>query len=173
MTSSVINMNEMSEKQLKEYLNRERILNTAGSNLSLAGQDTDLEMDYYDYNIHNASSVPGSYIGMDPAFCVWIPPFAPKVLDTNIIDSRNVTTVNEEEALEEITELARNRLPKINKDRKTKNLKKPNDKVQGASMPDYPVKAIIRNKDITVAIELANIKYVDEDDAVEDVISPI
>jgi len=31
-------------------------------------------MDYYDYNVHNTNSVPGSYIGMDPAYCLWIPP---------------------------------------------------------------------------------------------------
>lgn len=36
-----------------------------------------MEMDYYDYNVSNASAVPGSYLGMDPAFCLWIPPFAP------------------------------------------------------------------------------------------------
>lgn len=48
-----------------------------GSDLSLTGQDTDLEMDYYDYNVQNTSAVPGSYLGMDPAYCVWIPPFAP------------------------------------------------------------------------------------------------
>lgn len=48
-----------------------------GSDFSLTGQDTDLEMDYYDYNVHNTSAVPGSYLGMDPAYCVWIPPFAP------------------------------------------------------------------------------------------------
>lgn len=46
----------------------------AGSEFSLAG---DLEMDYYDYNVSNANDVPGSYLGMDPAFCLWIPPFAP------------------------------------------------------------------------------------------------
>lgn len=34
-------------------------------------------MDYYDYNVSNTSAVPGSYLGMDPAFCLWIPPFAP------------------------------------------------------------------------------------------------
>lgn len=35
---------------------------------------SDLEMDYYDYNVQNTDSVPGSYIGMDPAYCLWIPP---------------------------------------------------------------------------------------------------
>lgn len=38
------------------------------------GDMSDLEMDYYDYNVHNTNSVPGSYIGMDPAYCLWIPP---------------------------------------------------------------------------------------------------
>lgn len=32
-------------------------------------------MDYYDYDVENAE--PGSYLAMDPAFCLWIPPFAP------------------------------------------------------------------------------------------------
>lgn len=31
-------------------------------------------MDYYDYNVTNAGAAPGSYLGMDPAFLVWIPP---------------------------------------------------------------------------------------------------
>lgn len=34
----------------------------------------DLELDYYDYNVVNAGAAPGSYLGMDPAFLVYIPP---------------------------------------------------------------------------------------------------
>lgn len=34
----------------------------------------DFELDYYDYNVSNAGAVPGSYLGMDPAYLVWIPP---------------------------------------------------------------------------------------------------
>ncbi len=49
----------------------------SGSDFSLTGHDTDLEIDYYDYNVYNTNAVPGSYLGMDPAYCVWIPPFAP------------------------------------------------------------------------------------------------
>jgi hypothetical protein len=45
--------------------------------LSLAAGDTDLELDYYDYNVSNAGAVPGSFLGMDPQYLVWIPPFAP------------------------------------------------------------------------------------------------
>ncbi|KAF6212582.1 hypothetical protein GE061_013107 [Apolygus lucorum] len=62
-----------SSKECKEKRNRERML--AGSEFSLNGPD--LEMDYYDYNVQNA--VPGSYLAMDPAYCLWIPPFAPGV----------------------------------------------------------------------------------------------
>lgn len=52
----------------------------AGSEFSLTAPD--LEMDYYDYNVQNA--VPGSYLSMDPAFCLWIPPFAPGVWNEEI-----------------------------------------------------------------------------------------
>lgn len=48
----------------------------AGSEFSLTGE-ADLEMDYYDYNVHNAAAVPESYIGMDPAYLIWIPPVSP------------------------------------------------------------------------------------------------
>nr|XP_018908175.1 PREDICTED: uncharacterized protein LOC109037809 [Bemisia tabaci] len=68
---------QMDSKARKDRKNWERMMGGAGSELSLTGCDTDLEMDYYDYNVQNASTVPGSYLGMDPAFCVWIPPFAP------------------------------------------------------------------------------------------------
>lgn len=44
-----------------------------GSQYSLSTQE-EMEMDYYDYNVINASAAPGSYLGMDPAFLVWIPP---------------------------------------------------------------------------------------------------
>jgi hypothetical protein len=45
-----------------------------GSQYSISTNE-EMEMDYYDYNVVNASAVPGSYLGMDPAFLVWIPPF--------------------------------------------------------------------------------------------------
>lgn len=55
----------------------ERLLASGCSELSLAAGDTDLELDYYDYNVSNAGAVPGSFLGMDPQYLVWIPPFAP------------------------------------------------------------------------------------------------
>ncbi|XP_014291189.1 uncharacterized protein gogo [Halyomorpha halys] len=68
----------VSSKESKEKRNRERML--AGSEFSLTAPD--LELDYYDYNVQNAA--PGSYLSMDPAFCLWIPPFAPGVWDEDI-----------------------------------------------------------------------------------------
>lgn len=44
-----------------------------GSQYSISTQE-EMEMDYYDYNVGNASAAPGSYLGMDPAYLVWIPP---------------------------------------------------------------------------------------------------
>lgn len=35
-----------------------------------------MELDYYDYNVANAGAAPGSYLGMDPAFLLWIPPLS-------------------------------------------------------------------------------------------------
>ncbi|CAH1101027.1 unnamed protein product [Psylliodes chrysocephalus] len=64
-----------SIKETKEKKNREKLLaGPTGSDFSLAAQDNDLELDYYDYNVVNAGAAPGSYLGMDPAFLVWIPP---------------------------------------------------------------------------------------------------
>lgn len=72
MSSAATSLKGWTLKKVKDLRNREKVL--AGSEFSLTGQDTDLEMDYYDYNVHNTSAVPGSYLGMDPAYCVWIPP---------------------------------------------------------------------------------------------------
>lgn len=44
-------------------------------------------MDYYDYNVVNAGAAPGSYLGMDPAFLVWIPPLAPG--ETDLLDAND------------------------------------------------------------------------------------
>ncbi|KAG6440841.1 hypothetical protein O3G_MSEX001483 [Manduca sexta] len=52
-------------KHTKESCNR-RLLK---SDLSLTSHP-EMEIDYYDYEVNNA----GSYLGMDPAFLVWIPP---------------------------------------------------------------------------------------------------
>lgn len=61
------------QKENKEKKNREKLMTNPGSQYSLSTQE-EMEMDYYDYNVINASAAPGSYLGMDPAFLVWIPP---------------------------------------------------------------------------------------------------
>ncbi|KAF4526922.1 hypothetical protein B566_EDAN008366, partial [Ephemera danica] len=55
----------------------QRVLQAGSSEFSLAGTESEMELDYYDYNVHNASAVPGSYLGMDPAYLIWIPPASP------------------------------------------------------------------------------------------------
>ncbi|XP_033360315.1 uncharacterized protein LOC117239110 isoform X2 [Bombus vosnesenskii] len=72
----------VSGKETKERRNREKLLQGPGSEFSLTNPDSELELDYYDYNVANASAVPGSYLGMDPAFLVWIPPIEDLHLDT-------------------------------------------------------------------------------------------
>lgn len=62
-------------KESKEKRNRQRLMAGPGSEFSLANPE-DLEMDYYDYNVINAANAPGSYLGMDPAYLVWIPPLS-------------------------------------------------------------------------------------------------
>lgn len=65
-----------SGKETKDRRNRERLLQGPGSEFSLTNPETDMELDYYDYNVANAGAVPGSYLGMDPAFLLWIPPLS-------------------------------------------------------------------------------------------------
>lgn len=57
-----------------------------------------MELDYYDYNVLNAGAAPGSYLGMDPAYLVWIPP----IDDGNIIDELNGEKTPVEPFYEEI-----------------------------------------------------------------------
>ncbi|KAL6255317.1 hypothetical protein P5V15_013657 [Pogonomyrmex californicus] len=65
-----------SGKETKDRRNRERLLQRPGSEFSLTNPETDMELDYYDYNVANAGAAPGSYLGMDPAFLLWIPPLS-------------------------------------------------------------------------------------------------
>lgn len=57
-------------------------------------------MDYYDYNVVNAGAAPGSYLGMDPAFLVWIPPLGSD--ESDILD-----TIDEDHRTEEASEATR------------------------------------------------------------------
>ncbi|XP_015182052.1 PREDICTED: uncharacterized protein LOC107069332 isoform X1 [Polistes dominula] len=75
-------------KETKDRRNRERLLHGPGSEYSITNPEMDLELDYYDYNVANAGAAPGSYLGMDPAFLVWIPPLLSS--DSDIIPMENV-----------------------------------------------------------------------------------
>ncbi|XP_063909126.1 uncharacterized protein LOC135126861 isoform X3 [Zophobas morio] len=74
--TSTATIRSTNAKETKEKRNREKLLGgpAAGSDFSIVNADNDLELDYYDYNVVNAGAAPGSYLGMDPAFLVWIPP---------------------------------------------------------------------------------------------------
>uniref|UniRef100_A0A182LUJ2 CUB domain-containing protein n=1 Tax=Anopheles culicifacies TaxID=139723 RepID=A0A182LUJ2_9DIPT len=88
-------------KESKEKRNLQKLL--AGSDYSLgAPSEQDMELDYYDYNVINAGAAPGSYLGMDPAFLVWIPP-----LDDGSEDegTKHPQTVGSDDD-DELTELA-------------------------------------------------------------------
>lgn len=64
---STATIRSTNAKETKEKRNREKLLaGPAGSDISLAPQDMDLEMDYYDYNVVNAGAAPGSYLGTWP-----------------------------------------------------------------------------------------------------------
>lgn len=74
MVSTATIRTTSNPKESKEKQNRRKLLARPGSEFSLGNQE-ELEMDYYDYNVINAGSAPGSYLGMDPAYLIWIPPF--------------------------------------------------------------------------------------------------
>lgn len=59
-----------NEKESKEKRNRETLMNRPGSDFSLTNPE-DMEMDYYDYNVTNASAAPGSYFSI--SHLMWIP----------------------------------------------------------------------------------------------------
>lgn len=99
ISTATIRTNNIKER--KEKKNREKLLAGPGSEFSLANPE-DLELDYYDYNVTNAGAAPGSYLGMDPAYLVWIPPLD----DGMIIDETTENDVNHDDTdgLEETEE---------------------------------------------------------------------
>ncbi|KAL1506427.1 hypothetical protein ABEB36_005798 [Hypothenemus hampei] len=93
---STATIRSTNAKATKDKKNREKLLaGPTGSEFSIAGQESDLEIDYYDYNVVNAGAAPGSYLGMDPAFLVWIPP----------LDETGEILPNEEGECHEMTDI--------------------------------------------------------------------
>lgn len=93
-TSRRAKIRTTNEKESKEKRNREKLLAGPGSEFSLANPE-DLEMDYYDYNVTNAGAAPGSYLGMDPAYLIWIPPLEPGEYPEENSDEDGSTTAEE------------------------------------------------------------------------------
>ncbi|XP_058447572.1 uncharacterized protein LOC131427974 [Malaya genurostris] len=91
-TANTISNRTRNLKESKEKKNLQKLL--AGSDFSL-GHPEDMEMDYYDYNVTNAGAAPGSYLGMDPAFLVWIPPLN----DEDITEEMDLERVNSNEEI--------------------------------------------------------------------------
>ena len=65
---------------LPRMLSKSNVLASSASELSTAGAD--LEFDYYDYDMENASAVPGSLFGLDPTLMPWLP----SILNINEIE---------------------------------------------------------------------------------------
>ena len=113
-----------NQKETKEKWNREKVLaGPVGSEFSLAGPETDLEIDYYDYNVVNAGAAPGSFLGMDPAFLVWIPPLdeTGEILpeETDIRPKRYIDPGSNQESPEEEALLRKTRSPSISESSKS------------------------------------------------------
>lgn len=89
-------------------------------------------MDYYDYNVSNASAVPGSYLGMDPAFCLWIPPFAPGRWDDDEEEDEDRLLGAEETELRELSRLSERTVREYLGDDATTEL---SDRGSGSSTP--------------------------------------
>ncbi|CAL4064407.1 unnamed protein product, partial [Meganyctiphanes norvegica] len=60
------------------------------SDVSMAGTDFEMEIDYYDYDIDNAAALPDSVFGLDPTLMPWIPPFITMPGDETPTDSERI-----------------------------------------------------------------------------------
>lgn len=88
-----------NEKESKEKRNRETLLNRPGSEFSLNPED--MEMDYYDYNVTNASAAPGSYFSI--SHLMWIP----SLLQEDFDDEENRINEDDDEDVQEEEDEAR------------------------------------------------------------------
>lgn len=132
-------------------------------------------MDYYDYNVGNAGAVPGSYLGMDPAYLVWIPPLdeSGEILPDDLpnpeqyVDPGSNTESPEAEVL----------LPKQNCRQKLKKVLDNKVLIEEIQMKDLskvrlPISGALKKvepsqNDVLVKVDsnlLNEIRYADEDD---------
>ncbi|XP_050532355.1 uncharacterized protein LOC126900580 [Daktulosphaira vitifoliae] len=144
-----------------------RLHNTLNSSTdsSIHGHDvSDLEMDYYDYNVHNTNCVPGSYIGMDPAYCLWIPPLSDhspgsghEVMEMSVMESKN----NKCKRNNEISSKFSNRLSADSESTLIGD-----DCISLKTLEASPNRKYLKieNQKAEYSINDSNIKFVDEDD---------
>lgn len=98
-----------NEKESKEKRNRETLLNRPGSDFSLTNPE-DMEMDYYDYNVTNASAAPGSYFSI--SHLMWIPSLLREDFEDE--ENRIEENVDEDEENEEGEKMARAEATQLN-----------------------------------------------------------
>lgn len=67
------------------------------SRADLEDTDQDFEMDYYDYDVMNAGNIPGSYLGLEPAFVLWNSEVYPHSDEEAEDDEQDGKGVNEDE----------------------------------------------------------------------------
>lgn len=139
---------------------------TSSTESSIHGHDvSDLEMDYYDYNVHNTNSVPGSYIGMDPAYCLWIPPLSDQSpggdhesMEMSILDIKNDKCRKNCE----ISNKCNNRLSADSESTLVGE-----DSVSLKTLKSSPKAYFNKGKEKAEYLNDSSIKFVDEDDAVD------
>ncbi|XP_036326981.1 uncharacterized protein LOC118739644 isoform X2 [Rhagoletis pomonella] len=99
---STANIRTTNAKESKDKQNRKKLLARPGSEFSLGNQE-ELELDYYDYNVINAGAAPGSYLGMDPAQLIWVPPLE-VITDLHDEDDKTPEPTHEPEETEPLYE---------------------------------------------------------------------
>ncbi|XP_037071431.1 uncharacterized protein LOC119092580 [Pollicipes pollicipes] len=119
----VLRLRRRPSKRSKELENRRRLLvrsdtdetlkpADSASGLSAASTVAELELDYYDYDVANASQAPGSYFGMDPlqlSLCAYDYDATPTedLEMTELSEAEPRSQVTEVTEVTEITEVAR------------------------------------------------------------------
>lgn len=139
---------------------------TSSTDSSIHGHDvSDLEMDYYDYNVQNTNSVPGSYIGMDPAYCLWIPPLSDQSpgdhhesMEMSILDIKN-------DKCKKNCEISSKYNNRLSADSESTLVGE--DCVSLKTLKSSPKACFTKNKQKAEYINDSSIKFVDEDDGVD------
>ncbi|KAL4148505.1 hypothetical protein QTP88_002735 [Uroleucon formosanum] len=159
ITQSTSTLNDRPKSQRHNPL-------TSSTDSSIHGHDvSDLEMDYYDYNVQNTNSVPGSYIGMDPAYCLWIPPLSDQspgdhheTMEMSILDIKN-------DKCKKNCEISSKYNNRLSADSESTLVSE--DCVSLKTLKSSPKAYFSKNNQKAELINDSSIKFVDEDDGVD------